>query len=704
MSNKKKIRFMCTAFRDGFQSVYGARVFTKDFMPAVAAAREAGITHFEAGGGARFQSLYFYTNEDAFDMMDEFRRVAGPDANLQTLARGVNIVGLDSQPRDMIKLHAELFKKHGMTTIRNFDALNDVNNLIDSGNAIHNAGLKHEVTVTMMSLPEGVTGAHDPDFYERILKEIIAAKIPFDSLCFKDASGTSTPHVVYETIKRARKLVGPNMNIVFHSHETAGVSIQQYMAAIEAGASQVDLSMSPVSGGTCQPDIITMWHALRGTDYTLDIDIEKVKKAEKVFEDCMSDYFLPPEATKVNPEIPFFPLPGGALTANTQMLRDNNLMDKYPQIVAAMGETVAKGGFGTSVTPVSQFYFQQAFNNVMFGPWKKFAEGYGKMVLGYFGKTPVAPDPEVVKLASEQLHLEPTTEKVVDINDRDPKKGVAAAKAMLEAEGLPLTDENIFIAGACKEKGILYLTGKAKVNGVRLKSQMKAAEPKAEAPKAANANHEYTVTVGGKAYGVKLQNGKAIVNGVEYPLAVEDGIKAASSAPKKVTKTTGSTEVKAPMPGLALRFNVKVGDTVKKDQVLCVMEAMKMENEIYSPCDGVVSAIVATQGAQLQAGDVLMTIGGTVVEEVVEEAPAAEEAPKAPVAGGSTNITAPMPGLALRFNVKVGDAVKKDQVLCVMEAMKMENEIYSPCDGTVASINVNQGDQLQGGDVIMTLS
>ena len=216
--SKKKINFMCTAFRDGFQSVYGARVFTKDFMPAVAAAREAGITHFEAGGGARFQALYFYTNEDAFAMMDEFRQVAGPDANLQTLARGVNVVGLDSQPRDMIKLHAKLFKKHGMTTIRNFDALNDVNNLIDSGKAIHDAGLKHEVTVTMMSLPEGVTGAHDPDFYEKILKQILDAGIPFDSVCFKDASGTSTPHTVYETIKRARKLLGPDMPIVFHSH------------------------------------------------------------------------------------------------------------------------------------------------------------------------------------------------------------------------------------------------------------------------------------------------------------------------------------------------------------------------------------------------------------------------------------------------------------------------------------------------------
>src|SRR5690554_2082992 len=428
----KKVKFMCTAFRDGFQSVYGARVFTKDFMPAVAAAKDAGITHFEAGGGARFQSLYFYTNEDAFDMMDEFRRVAGKDADLQTLSRGINVVGLDSQPRDIIDLHAKLFKKHGISTIRNFDALNDVDNLIDSGRSIHEAGLRHEVCVTMMALPPGATGAHDPEFYEKTLRDILDAGIPYDSVCFKDASGTSTPKIVHETIKRARKLLGKDMNIVFHSHDTAGVCIYQYISALEAGADQVDLSMVPVSGGTCQPDVITMWHALRGTDFTLDVDINKVMEAERIFEECMSDYFLPPEATMVNPLIPFFPLPGGALTANTQMLRDNGLMNRFGDITKAMGDVVAKGGYATSVTPVSQFYFQQAFNNVMFGPWERIAEGYGKMVLGYFGKTPVDPDPEVVKISSEQLKLEPTSEKAVDINDKDPKKGVEAAKAMLE--------------------------------------------------------------------------------------------------------------------------------------------------------------------------------------------------------------------------------------------------------------------------------
>ncbi len=695
---KKKVKFMCTAFRDGFQSVYGARVFTKDFMPAVAAAREAGINHFEAGGGARFQALYFYSNEDAFQMMDEFREVAGPDADLQTLSRGVNVVGLDSQPRDIIQLHAQMFAKHGISTIRNFDALNDVNNLIDSGKAIHDAGLRHEVTVTMMALPPNAKGAHDPAFYEGVLRQILDAGIPFESVCFKDASGTSTPAVVYETIKRARKMLGPDMNLVFHSHETAGVSIQQYMRALEAGANQVDLSMSPCSGGTCQPDIITMWHALRGTDWDLDIDIKKVQEAERVFEDCMKDYFLPPEATMVNPNIPFFPLPGGALTANTQMLRDNGLMDKYPEIVEAMGETVEKGGFGTSVTPVSQFYFQQAFNNVMFGKWKKIAEGYGKMVLGYFGKTPVAPDPEVVKAAAEQMKLEPTTKKVVDINDADPKKGRKAAIKMLEDAGVPVTEENIFIAASCKEKGILYLTGKAKVNGIR------KADPAAEAAKKAG---EYTVTVNGNAYGVKLDADKAVVNGVTYPISIKDGLTAIAApvaAASVAAAPTAAVEVKAPMPGLILRTEVKVGDTVKKNQLLLVMEAMKMENEVYAPCDGVVSAIKVSQGQQMNADDVLVVIGGAAAPAAPAPAPVAAPA-AAPVAvpAGGTTVKAPMPGLILRTEVKEGEAVKKNQLLLVMEAMKMENEIYSPVDGTVTRICVAQGQQMNADDDLVVI-
>ena len=392
---KKKVAVMNTAFRDGFQSVFGARVLTPDFLPALDAAKEAGFTHFEAGGGARYQALYLYCQENAFDMMDAFRAKVGPEANLQTLSRGVNVVGLDSQSSDVIDLHAKMFKKHGMTTIRNFDALNDVRNLVYSGQCIVNAGLKHEVVVTMMELPPGCSGAHSAEFYIEVLEEILRSEVPFDSVCFKDASGTAVPSKVYETIKLARKRLPEDTHIRIHTHDTAGIGVMQYKAALDAGVDGIDLAMKPVSGGTSQPDVITMRHALRGTEFEIDMDMEKVLEAEAVLQDCLKEYFIPPEALAVEPMIPFSPMPGGALTANTQMMRDNQMMDRYAAVIGKMGEVVRRGGFGTSVTPVSQFYFQQAFNNEIFGPWKRIAEGYGKMVLGYFGRTPLHRTPRL---------------------------------------------------------------------------------------------------------------------------------------------------------------------------------------------------------------------------------------------------------------------------------------------------------------------
>jgi pyruvate carboxylase subunit B len=600
---KKKVQFMCTAFRDGFQSVFGARVFTKDFLPAVAAARDAGISWFEAGGGARFQSLYFYCNEDAFDMMDAFRQTAGPEANLQTLARGVNVVGLDSQSSDIVKLHAELFKKHGMTTIRNFDALNDVNNLIYSGKCIVDAGLKHQVCVTLMELPPGCSGAHDAAFYASTLQQILDADIPFDAVCFKDASGTAVPSKVYDTISAARKLLPAGTFIHFHTHETAGVSVLANKAALDAGADAIDLSMAPCSGGTCQPDILVMWHALRGSDYELDVDVEKVREAEEVFKDCMSDYFLPPEATAVEPLIPWSPMPGGALTANTQMLRDNNIMEKYPEIIMAMGDVVRKGGYGTSVTPVSQFYFQQAFNNVMFGPWKKIAEPYGKMVLGYFGKTPVEPDADVVKLAVEQLKLEPTTRPVLELNDADDSKGIDAATAVLEAEGLPVTDENIFIAAACKEKGIRFLKGEAEI-GVRKidKSQI---QPTTSPPTTGPA--EYVVTVNGEDIFMAFEGNMVTVDGKVYRVGIRPQT-AERSATAAATDTGSLTEVKSQMPGAVYKQLVHVGDHVRAGEAILILEAMKMEMEIASPVDGTINEVRFAVGDQVATGQTLATI------------------------------------------------------------------------------------------------
>ncbi|EAK0362429.1 biotin attachment protein [Campylobacter jejuni] len=592
---KKFIDVMDTSFRDGFQSVYGARILMDDFFPAVEAAKEAGITHFEFGGGARFQSLYFYLNEDAFAMMDRFRAIVGKDANLQTLARGVNTVTLDTGSSELIDLHAKLFAKHGTTTIRNFDALNDVNNLKFSGECIVKHGLKHEITITLMDLPPNCKGAHDVPFYEKILKEILAAEIPFHSICFKDASGTSNPNKIYETIKMARKILPQDTHIRLHTHETAGVSIACYLAALEAGVDGIDLAAAPVSGGTSQPDILTMMHALKGKDYDLGgLEEEKILRYEEVLKDCLKEYFLPPEATMVNPLIPFSPMPGGALTANTQMMRDNNILDKFPQVIHAMREVVEKGGFGTSVTPVSQFYFQQAFNNVMFGPWKKIAEGYGKMVLGYFGKTPVAPDANIIELASKQLNLEPTTELAINIADKDESKSIAYTKTLLEKEGIETSEENIFIAAACKEKGVAFLKGEAKVNIRKLASMPK--------PMSVDEN-KFTVAVNGNKYHVEVSYGFDKDVNVKSVKKVEENKNIISS--NSTSSVDAENEILAGISGNVFKIYVNEGEEVKSGQAIMVLEAMKMEIEVNAPKDGIISELCIKIGDTVNEGEVL---------------------------------------------------------------------------------------------------
>ncbi len=608
----KKILFQDTSFRDGFQSFFGARVLTEDFIPAVEAASGAGITHFEAGGGARFQSLFLYCGESAFDMMDSFRNAVGPNVNLQTLARGINVVALSAQPRDMIDLHARMFKKHGITHIRNFDALNDVRNLEYSAQCIKNAGIHHQVVVTMMELPPGCEGAHESEFYVSKVREILDSGLPFDSICFKDASGTSNPRKVYDTVREARKIVGDDTVIWVHTHETASQGIAQYTAAIEAGCDGICVARAPVSGGTSQPDIISMCGALKGTDFTLDVDLQKILEANAVFKECMADYYFPPEALGISSEVLLSPMPGGALTANTMMMRDTNTLALYPKVIEEMSECVAKGGFGTSVTPVSQFYFQQAFANVTQGKWKKITDGYGNMVLGYFGRTPVPPDPEVVKIAEEQMGKSRFEGDPLEIIE----PGIPAAKVILEREGLPVTEENIFIVGALEtaggNKGLEFLKGDFSVNVRKETTGKSGADSSGKTPDA------FTVSVDNKDYAVRIR-GKddtfaITVDGRDYAVRVSEGTQgdAAGKSPAQSTPSPSAggdvTQLVSAVPGSVYKISVSVGDKVEENQPLILLEAMKMQTPAASPCSGVVASIDVNVGDVVETGQILLTI------------------------------------------------------------------------------------------------
>ena len=233
----------------------------------------------------------------------------------------------------------------------------------------------------------------------------------------------------------------------------------------------------------------------------------------------------------------------------------------------------------------------------MFGPWKKIAEGYGKMVLGYFGHTPSTPDANIVALASEQLKLEPTTQNAVDIADKDETKSLAYVRSILEKENIEINDENVFIAASCKEKGIAFLKGEAKVNVRKIDKNKSKKEGNQKV--ATTGSGEYTVVVNGQKYNVQVSEGldaSVEVKSVTPVSKVE--------APQK----SSGFEVKATLPGSVFKVMSSVGQSVKKGDILLVLEAMKMEIEIVAPQDGVVSSILVKQGDNVEDGQTLVVL------------------------------------------------------------------------------------------------
>lgn len=617
----KKIRVMFTPFRDGLQSVFGGKVRLQDILPAMELSAQAGIRHFEFGGGARFQAPLFYLGENPFECMRRMREVVGPEADLQILTRSVSGVTLTNQSPEALELQGKLMKAAGTTWDRNFDYMNDVRNLLNTGKPIVDAGMHHQVAIALMGLPFHSDTVHTPEFYVNIGKQVLAfhekGECRVDSICLKDASGTTDPMTIYKTAVELKKIMPPEMPLWMHTHDTASTAVACYMAAIHGGCDGVDLSIRPMASGTVQPDGRSLAHALKGTGYELDMDISKFQEIEALLEEGLKDYDFDPTTTSADARVLGFPMPGGAIGPNVHMMKKAGILDKYSQVLAEFPVVVEAGGAWTSVTPGSQQYWLQAFNNVLYGRWEKIDAGYGRAVLGYFGKTPLPPDPVVVKKASEQLGLEPF--------DGDPleaaPKTIEPARKLLEQHNLPVTDENIFLVLACMvpgkkdetNEGLRFLLGKAKID-IPLKKKEAPAPAVAAAP-AAPAATPAPALAGPITTRISVQEGSVTRT---FSVTVEPvtggGTASAPSAPqaaptapaapvagKQVFSTfAGSVEV--------VDILKKVGDTVKEGDVIAAVEAMKAKHDIRTPYGGTVTAVHVKIGDEIDSSRPIMTI------------------------------------------------------------------------------------------------
>jgi pyruvate carboxylase subunit B len=603
---------MFTPFRDGLQSSFGGKVRLHDFLPAMKTAAEAGIKHFEFGGGARYQAPYFYLGEDPFEDMMEIRKTVGPDADLQILTRSVSGVTLTTQSMEGLDLQAKLMAEYGTTWDRNFDYMNDVENLIKTGRPIVKAGMHHQVCIALMGLPFHSDTVHTAEFYINIGKRLLESDVQIDSICLKDASGTTDPMTIYHTAIGLKKLMPPEMPLWQHTHDTASTAVSCYQAGIAGGVDGIDLSVRPMASGTVQPDVRSMAHALKGTGYSLDINVDIMAEIESQLNELMKDYDFNPTTTTADARVLGFPMPGGAIGPNVHMMVKAGILDKYSEVLAEFPVVVEAGGAWTSVTPGSQQYWLQAFNNVLYGRWEKIEAGYGKAVLGYFGKTPLPSDPEVVKKASEQLDL--------PVFEGDPlevaPKNIEPSRKALEERNLPVNDKNIFLVMASMvpgkkletNQGIRLLMGKPKID-VPLK--------KKEEPKAAAAAPAATAPAGSGITAPVTTRTTVEENGVTrtFMITVEPanggaGTPDSAVAPTPAAAPTNGTAVKSSFAGAVevVDILVKVGDSVTAGQNVAAVEAMKAKHDIKSPVGGKVATIHVGIGDEIDASQPIMTI------------------------------------------------------------------------------------------------
>jgi pyruvate carboxylase subunit B len=609
---KKTIRVMFTPFRDGLQSSFGGKVRLQDFLPAMEfAAKEAGIRHFEFGGGARYQAPFFYLNEDPFETMQKIRDAVGPEPDLQILTRSVSGVTLTTQSIDALTLQAKLMRQFGTTWDRNFDYMNDVNNLVKTGKPIVDAGMHHQVSISMMGLPFHSDTVHTAEFYVNIAKKLLDSGMRIDSICMKDASGTTDPRTCYDTAVGLKKIMPPEMPLWQHTHDTASMAVSCYMAGIEGGVDGIDLSVRPMASGTVQPDVRSLAHALKGTGYELDLKAEKMQTIEDMLNQSLKDYAFNPATTTPDARVVGFPMPGGAIGPNVHMMVKAGVIHKYGEVLAEFPVVVKAGGAWTSVTPGSQQYWLQAFNNVVYRRWEKIDAGYGRAVLGYFGKTPLPSDPEVVKMASEQLGLEPFAGDPLDA----APKNIEPARKALEERNLPVNDRNIFLVVSSMvpgkkmevNEGIKMLTGKGKID-IPLKK--KEAPKSAPEPAAVVASTGINGPVTSKCVVDEGGSIRTFMVTIEPAGAAAVATAAQATATAPATAAVGGTQVKSTFAGSVevVDILVKIGDTVSKGQVVAAVEAMKAKHDIKSPCDGKVVSISVAIGDEIDSSKPIMSI------------------------------------------------------------------------------------------------
>jgi len=577
----------------------------------------------EVWGGATFDVPTRFLNEDPWERPRILKRLM-PDTPLQMLLRGQNLVGYRNYADDVVTAFVHHAAEVGIDIFRVFDAVNDERNFETCLKAIKECG-KHAQLTLCYSLTEPKLGGqvYNIDYY--VKKALILQDMGADSLCIKDMAGLIAPDDAYELIKALKQVLKIPINL--HTHYTSGMASMSYLKAIEAGVDIIDTALAPFALRSSQPAIEPIVIALQGTPRNTGLDLAHLFKLGQYLESIAPKYrdFL--NTTKmavIDTEVLMHQIPGGMTTNLVSQLREADALDKIDEVYNELPRVRKELGYPPLVTPTSQIVGIQAVQNVLFGRYKMISGQIKDYVYGLYGKPPAPIDPDIQKIVLKGYERgeTPITCRAADILEPELDKAKEATKDIAQDIG------DVLIYALYPTTGMRFLRWKygletpppevkpKTMDDVRREDELIAKAKagklveKEIAPKEAEVR--LLTQVGDKVHstGVEPVGAPPLTTPTTAPTVTPPPTKPVEekAPPSQVEAKAKEIAIEAPMPGMIISYEVKVGDEVSADDTVVILEAMKMSNAISTPVSGRVKAINFKSGDNVNRGDILAVI------------------------------------------------------------------------------------------------
>ncbi len=602
----QKVQITDTILRDAHQSLIATRMRTEDMIPALEALDRVGFWSLEMWGGATFDVCMRFLDEDPWERLRTIRKHV-KHTKLQMLLRGQNLVGYRHYADDVVDAFVEHAHANGIDVFRIFDALNDVRNLTRAMHAVRRVG-----AVVEASLSYTVSPVHSIEGFVAFAKQLRdeGAQV----ICIKDMAGMISVVAASELIRALKEEVG--LPVHLHTHCASGMAPATYWAAAEAGVDILDCALSPFSWGTSQPPTESIATMFRGTPRDTGLDEEALFEAARHFQKVRERYLpiLDRRSERVDTGILLHQTPGGMLSNLISQLKTQKAEHRFAEVLEETACVRKDLGYPPLVTPTSQIVGTQAVFNVVLGErYKMITKEVRDYVKGLYGRPPAGIDPT---LATTVLGAEPAfTGRPADLLqpelhtlvDHVKTWGAAPDRALEEALSYALFPEVATEYYAAHREGRKPRTAEPPPE-----QMVPRAEPVAVATPG---GRELVLELGGRKSTIRVDGTprpggtfRLQVEGTSYDVKVAPRADTARRARKETASAGGDGVIRAPLPGVLLRFLVKEGDAVKRDQPVAVLEAMKMQNEIQAHREGTVKALHTQAGQSLEVGQAILEI------------------------------------------------------------------------------------------------